>query len=950
MIGNSLSHYDILEELGKGGMGVVYRARDTRLGRQVALKVLTGHLAKQPGALERFRREARLASSLNHPHICTIHDVGEDQGHPYIVMELLEGETLQDLTAREPLDVARAVSIAIQVSDALGAAHDQGVVHRDIKPSNIYVNSRGQAKVLDFGLAKLSPAILVADDSQTSTTSMYLPDLLLTHPGSTMGTIAYMSPEQSRGEELDARSDIFSFGAVLYKMVTGEQAFPGKTPAIVFDAVLNRQPTPASERNPAVPAQLQRIIARCLEKDREARYQSAAELAAELVSLEERLEAGAARQAPGSTASRRWLPSRSAAKWWLAGAVGAVLLATALLIPRLLSRRPALTEKDSLLLADFKNNTGEPVFDDTLMHALAVQLGQSPFLNVVPAARVRETLGYMGRGPEESVTGPVAREVCERLGAKAMLEGSIAALGSTYAITIQALQCGTGDVIAREQVEAENREKVLQTLDRAASSLRRQLGESLRSVEQYDVPLKQATTSSLDALRAFTLGTLKRSAGAELESIPFYKRALELDPDFASAYSALSDINGTIGELDLAEEYGRQAFLRRDRVSEREKLHITYQYHNRVTGQLDRSITALELWKHSYPRDFVPANALASLYNRIGQFEKALPEAEEALRRDPKHPFPYSNMAFAYRGLNRYPEARSIAEAAVRLRIETAPTRRLLYQIAVMQGDRAAVEENLAWWRGKPREYEIVLAQAQMAAFSGQLGRSHDLFRQAREMAERGGLKETAASIAASEAAAAAAFEDVEHAREATEIALSLAPGRMVKARAFAALPMVRYGGAGEAILDEALRRYPDDTLLNSFFVPLVRGDFERRRGNPRRAVELLELARPYELGPMPFWPIYVRGQAYLALRDGAHAAAEFRTIQDRRGVDPFSPLYPLAQLGLARAHALAGDKTASLKSYEELFRLWAEADPNVQLLREAQLEYESQKKVESKK
>jgi eukaryotic-like serine/threonine-protein kinase len=942
MIGTSLAHYTILEEIGAGGMGIVYRARDTRLDRLVAVKVLTTQFARDEEALERFRREARLASSLNHPHICTIHDFGEEGGHFYIVMELLEGQTLRSLMHSGPLEMDRALELAIQVADALDAAHDRGVVHRDVKPANIFVNSRGHAKVLDFGLAKMSQTA-AGDGTPTSTTTTLTPEhSTLTRPGAALGTFAYMSPEQARGEELDSRTDIFSFGAVLYELTTGRQAFSGATVALVFDAILNRQPEPVDQHNPAVPRELEAIIQHCVEKDRDARYQSAGKVAGDLTALRTGLLSGQSLAASGRFPRLRRRGWSRTMKLGLAAAAVVVVIAAALLVPRFRTKPGvALSEKDSLLLADFENRTGDTVFDDTLKQALAVQLGQSPFLNIVPAARVLETMAYMNRKPDERVMGEVAREACQRVGAKAMIEGSIAGLGSHYAITIRAIQCGNGDVIAREQVEADNREQVLQTLDQTASSLRRKLGESLRSVEQFDVPLRQATTPSLEALRAFTLGTLKRAAGAELESVPFYKRALELDPDFASGYSALSDIYGSLGELDLAEEYGRKAFERSQHVSEREKLHIQYQYYNRVTGQLERSIAALELWKHSYPRDFSPANALAVTYNRIGQFEKAVPEAEEALRRDSRHPFPHSNLAFAYRGLNRYNEARSVAEEAVRLRIETAPTRRLLYQIATMQGDLTVAQEHLAWSRGKPREYDMVAAQAQMAAFSGKLRRAGELYRQARDMAERGRLSETAASVAASEAATAAAVEDGEYARRATEAALALASGRMVKARAFAALPMVGYGGGGQTILNEALRRYPDDTLLVSFFEPLVRGAVELRRGNPQRTIELLEAARPYELGPMPFWPVYLRGQAYLALRDGARAAIEFGIIRDRRGVDPFSPLYPLAHLGLARAHALTGDRAASLKNYEEFFKFWTDADAELRLLRAARVEYD---------
>jgi tetratricopeptide (TPR) repeat protein len=523
---------------------------------------------------------------------------------------------------------------------------------------------------------------------------------------------------------------------------------------------------------------------------------------------------------------------------------------------------------------------------------------------------------------------------------KAMLTGSIAGLGSHYVITLEAANCTTGDVIAREQVEAATKEGVLQELGSAVSSLRGKLGESLGSIEKFDVPIVQATTSSLEALRNYSIGAVKRNRGSEIEAITLMKRAIELDPHFASAYNALSAIYGNIGEFDLSEDYARMAFDRRDRVSEREKYGISYQYYNRVTGQLDKAIAVLELWKHSYPRDYAPANALANLYNRTGRFQQAVEEAQEALRRDPGHPYPYSNLAFGYRGLNRYTEARQTGERAVQLKIETAPTRRLLFQMCLIEGDAAAAESHLNWAAGKPREYEMVAARAQIAAYFGRLQEARELYRQAREMALRGNFREIAASVGASEALTETAFLNFEQARLAAGSVLQGEPSRMSKVRAIVALPSAGQDAEVDTLLREALQRYPDDTLLNAFFVPLIQGAGELKRGNPKRSIELLQATRPYELGPIPFWSVYLRGEAYLEAGAAGEAAAEFQSILDRRGADPFSPLCSLAWLGLARAGALAGDIDRSRKAYEKFFSIWEDADKDLVILRRAREGY----------
>jgi tetratricopeptide (TPR) repeat protein len=747
MIGEKVSHYRILQELGSGGMGVVYRAQDERLGREVALKFLPARLAEDPRALARFDREARLASSLNHPNICTVHDVDRHEGRPFIVMELCPGSTVKRLLAEGPLPLARALEVALQAAEALDAAHRRGVIHRDVKPANLFVSGDDKVKVLDFGLAKLAegPAPVPLEE--------------LTRPGVALGTVAYMSPEQALGRPLDATSDLFSLGAVLYEMTTGERAFQGPTPGVVFDRILNREPPRPRKLAPSLPVALQAILDRLLAKSPEDRYPSAAALVEDLRSLKRDLAAGRS----GTTAVGGGTRGAVRRSWprWVAGA-GALAVSGALVAAALLARGwrppPPLGERDPILLAGIRNQTGEAVFDETLSQALAVQLGQSPFLNIVADDPVRETLRLMGRPPEEPPAGEVAREVCQRLNLRAMVEGSIRRLGSLYVVLVEATECSSGESLAREQGQAARREQVLEAVGGVAAALRSRLGESLRSVERFDAPIARATTPSLEALRAYTLGLAERRRGAEVESIPFFERALELDPQFAAAAATLSTVYGNLGEGSKSVDYARRAYASRDRVSERERLLIVYQYHDRVTGDHRAAADTLEVWEETYRSDFRPANALALLHNRLGDYPRGVAEAEEALRRTPGHPFALSNLAHAFRALGRDADARRVAEEAVTRGVATVPTRRLLYQLAVSEGRAAEAAQQLQWAKGRPREFDLVAAQAQVAAYEGRLRDAAELYRATVLLAEQRGLREAGVAYVAHEALAHAVY------------------------------------------------------------------------------------------------------------------------------------------------------------------------------------------------
>jgi tetratricopeptide (TPR) repeat protein len=948
MIGETVSRYRIEAELGAGGMGVVYRAHDLELGRDVALKFLPPRLSADPAALKRFDREANLASSLNHPNICIVHDVGLHDGRPFIVMELCHGQSVKQLLKQGPVPVAQAVDLAIQMAGALDAAHQRGIVHRDIKPANLFVSASGQLKVLDFGLAKLSEA----DDlpvSPTEDTDRGAEDPTeLTRPGMAIGTVAYMSPEQALGQAVDPRSDLFSLGAVLYEMVTGERAFPGTTPGAVFDRILNREPRRVRKVDPRVPVELEVVLDRLLAKPPEQRHPSAGELIAELAQVSRILASQEPRSSTTSSAagatSAVWLGAHRRSL----GAMALVALAAGLVLAGVLlwTRPRPLSVRDPVLLAGFENKTGEAVFDQTLPYALAVQLGQSPFLNIVTDDRVRETLPLMGRDASERLTPELAREVCQRLATRAMVRGSISKLGALYVLLLEATECASGASLAREQGEAQSAEQVLPTLGQMATRLRTRVGESIKSVQAFDVPVEQATTPSLEALRSYTLAIEQRRRGGEVEAIPFLERALELDPAFAAAATTLSTVYGNLGEGSKSVDYARLAYAQRDRVSQRERLFIVYQYHDRVTGNFSQAADTLEVWKRTYPNDFQPPNALAIIDNRLGRYERGVEQAKDALLRTPGHPFAVSQLAHAYRGLGRYDEARRVAEEAVARGVATVPTRRLVYQLAVMRGDAAGAARQLEWAKGKSREFDIVAAEAQVAAFSGQLRRASELYGRSVALAEGQGLAETGLSYVAHDALTRALYGRPREALALARGALERQDGRVPSD----ALPRVRLlavlgllGAPEAARMAEALaQQMPESTLVKGVILPTTRGAIALGQGRPAAAIEELRAAADYQTGAVAaLIPLYLRAEAYLRAGEARKALDEFRKLLANRGPDPFSPVCALAPLGVARALRAAGEHDQAAEAYRVFLEAWREADDDLPVLAEARAEYQ---------
>ncbi len=918
----TVGRYKIIHLLGVGGMGEVYLAQDTMLDRQVAIKFLSEKFSTDGDRLSRFIQEAKSASALNHPNILTVYEIGQIEDRHFIATEFIDGETLNRYFTAEKIPLQSILEIAVQIASALQAAHQAGIVHRDIKPDNIMIRKDGIVKLLDFGLVKLTET---ADATKLEMDAATVAKVM-TAPGIVMGTPQYMSPEQARGKNTDARSDIWSVGVVLYEMLSGNVPFQGETMNDVIAAIIHKEIQPLSRFFSNCPAELERIVMKSLHKNKDERYQTIKDFVIDLKNLKNRLVFQMELER-NATFDRDTFTTNPTLTNPFSSSVS----------------KHSGSSKDHLLLTEFANLTDDPVFDGTLKMALTVALEQSPYLDIYPDSKVRQTLGLMEHPADEIITRQIGKEICLRQGLKVYIAGTIASFGTIYVLTLEAVNAQTGESLGREFVQAESKEQVLKVLAQAASGLREKLGESLSSIEQFDA-VDELTTSSLEALKLYSTGRQMEDKGKIFDAVTFYKKAVEIDPNFASAYTGLAVIYSNTKQSKLAAEYALKAFELRNTVSEYEKLRIKFFYYNCVTGETDKIIETLKLWKQTYPRYRHTFTNLADCYERIGQSEKAVNVIREGLKVYSGNAITYMNLAESLLTLNRFGEVEEVCRKAFDKNFDGDYFHLFLYQTAYIKGDRAAMHEHLVWFDGRPDEYLALDLQTGSAAFRGQWRMAQNSARRAIDCANRSDAKEIAAEYTAEQALRIVFWSSetgLPHVtgnqlkpvlKTQTRKALQLERSKVALIYSTLALAIAGQIPEAEKLIKELKAEYPKDTLINELWLPTIYAALKLQLGMAKAAVKELETAQKYEKTAQ-FYPQYLRGLAYLQMKQNKKAEAEFQKILDNRGESPLSALYPLAQLGKARA-------SKCIAEYEKFFELWKDADQDMPALVEAKKEF----------
>jgi len=946
-VGKRVSHYRVLGILGGGGMGVVYEAEDLKLGRRVALKFLPEELSDDPKALLRFEREAKAASALNHPNICTIYGTDEYEHKPFIVMELLEGNSLSAQLAGlpEPLPLPTVLEIAIEICDGLQAAHTKGIIHRDIKPANIFLTNHGAVKILDFGLAKLAatqedqePSVVKAEDPAPDALGHSPRDKSLNcpanHPtltvaGTPVGTASYMSPEQISGEPLDARTDLFSLGIVLYEMATGRRAFEGPTAAIVHEAILHRTPTSAHELASHVPRSLEAVISRTLEKDRTRRHQSASEIRKDLMQIQREIN-----------------PRRRFLRYSFAAAMLLLLVGLAAWGYWQVRNSVTLSPSDTIVLTDIDNQTGDAALGQGMSTALQVALMQTPYLNLLGPDKLHETLHALNLPNDTKVTvsPELARQVCEYTHSRGIVSGSIMNLGNQYGIELQVINCATGAKFARVTNEAETRNDLVRVLGVTATQVRTKLGESKDSIARFNQPLELATSSSPDALQFLALAYQSHLHGDLPAAMADYNRAIEKDPNLALAYAAEGSIYTYVGPEARTTETLTKAFALRERLTTPSRFQVETAYYGNAEGEWDKALPIAEQWVHAFPHDVIARYNLKANLESLGRPEESLVQAREAARLLPS--------VWMFRGLlqsaiaaGRLDETRATYEQVKSLHFDDSEAHAFRALLAFLQNDPSAMQAEWAWAAQNPAVAgPVIFREARVQAYHGRFRESHRLTQQAVDSSKKSGDIINDTFYQNNEA-----LREAEAGRFAESLHLLSEPrGRNDNrnTRSLASLVSARANDLTEAQkrADALEQAYPHDTLILRYSLPTIRAAIKLRQGHPAAAIELLRPATNYEMAQdLPFdnlYPAYIRGLAYLQMKKGSLAAPEFQKLSDHPGIVGDFVTGAIAHLQLGRAQAMTGDYAAARKAYEEFLTLWRDADPDLPVYKEAKAEY----------